>query len=639
MTRRASAGRTGLLRRIRSDEAGSALVLVVGSMLILAMLALTALAYSLSSQRLSRYDQDYSAAMSAAQSGVEEFISRLNRTDVYAAEVDCTNTAWKGPTTVTNLCGWNDTTAPGWLPVDPDETDPDAAWFHYAVDTARRNSEGTIVLTVTGRVNGVNRTIEVAVGKGGSTDYVYYTDFESADPTNVQAYPPNGTTTTACGASTPTYSPKYWYNGRQGKGCTEIQFASRDVLDGPVFTNDAIYSVGGTFKMGVETAYPTCKEAGASEASWNSKCLRSGTGTTNTANFNGTKPKYHDPLYLEENSAAFATYPGCHYKGSTRIIFNANGTMTVWNKAVNNLGVAPEAITAPGGVTPSCGSLTDLDSGSGATVPVPEEMVVYVDDADPVPGVSLRRCYAGEIGGPPGRTLPLGTFAEVNTADPTAAGQSYTVDTNMTEGTKYCGQGNLYLEGVLKGRVTVASQQSIIATGDIVLAGGPHGSDMLGLVATNSVDVFHPRVGTVTSVKRDSSCTRSCAYKWGDVAGVADVASWPTRYTDPAVARLNPSSGIQIAGSIQTLQHSFLVQKYGEGGSQGTLLVYGSIAQRWRGIVGTGTGTTGYIKLYQYDTRLTYSSPPYFPKWAKSQWKLRYSGEITTPDDVRGSAP
>lgn len=62
----------------------------------------------------------------------------------------------------------------------------------------------------------------------------------------------------------------------------------------------------------------------------------------------------------------------------------------------------------------------------------------------------------------------------------------------MTETTKYCQVGNLYVQGVVKGRVTLASSQSVITTGDLVLAGGLNGTDMLGLVATNSVEVYHP---------------------------------------------------------------------------------------------------------------------------------------------------
>ncbi len=620
---------SGLLRRIRGDETGSALVLVVGSMLILAMLALTALAYTLNSERLSRYDQDYSGAMTAAQSGIEDFISRLNRADLYGTVVDCANDAWKGPTTVTNTCGWGASTTPGWLPVVPGETDPDAARFHYSVDASRRESEGTIILTVTGRVNGVDRTIEVAVGKGGSTDYVYYTDFESADPSNVQAYSPNGATIASCGAG--GYSnAKYWYNGRSSS-CKEITFVAGDTLNGPVFTNDAILSDDANFLKGVETAYPKCSDAGTTTTSWNQNCLRTGS----TANFNGIKPVYSAPQSLDDTSAAFVDYPGCHYYGSTRIVFRSDGTMIVWNKATNNNGVAPLAISAPGGTQPVCGSLASLDSVDGATVPVPAEMVVYVAAST----AAKRRCYAGEIGGPAGWTLPLGTYSSSTPTTPSGSNQSYTIDTNMTESTKFCGEGNLYVEGTLKGRVTVSAAQSIIATGDLVLAGGLSGADMLGLVATNSVEVVHPRLGTVSSTKVNPGCSWSCAYKWGDVSGESEVAGWPRRYVDPGTGAKNPASGIQIAGSIQTLQHSFLVQKYDVGGSAGTLLVNGSIAQRWRGIVGTGTGTTGYIKSYQYDTRLKYSSPPYFPKWVKSQWELRYSGEITTPDAVRGSTP
>ena len=90
---------TRLLRRERpsSDETGVALLLVVGSMIVLAMLAMTALAYTVSSQKFARYDQDYSSTMSAAQSGIDDFIARLNRDDGYFSDVDCSNVALRGP--------------------------------------------------------------------------------------------------------------------------------------------------------------------------------------------------------------------------------------------------------------------------------------------------------------------------------------------------------------------------------------------------------------------------------------------------------------------------------------------------------------------------------------------------------------
>ena len=69
------------------------------------------------------------------------------------------------------------------------------------------------------------------------------------------------------------------------------------------------------------------------------------------------------------------------------------------------------------------------------------------------------------------------------------------------------------------------------------------------------------------------------------------------------------------------------MQNYKAGSDQGDLYVPGSIAQRWRGAVGT-TGGTGYDKNYVYDPRLTFSAPPNWPHWVNAQWTLRYSGEV-----------
>ncbi|WP_448629390.1 pilus assembly PilX family protein [Cellulomonas soli] len=489
---------SGVLRRVRGDgDEGMALVLVVGSMLVLAMLAFTALAFTMASQRFARYDQDYTSAMSAAQSGVDDYISRLNRSEAYTTIIDCANPAMKGPTTATNTCGWNASTTPGWSPVDGTRTGEMDAFFHYTVDASRVTTEGTVTLTVTGRANGEYRTIEAAVGKGGSTDYVYYTDFESADPSNVQAYPSG--TSAACGGSGYD-AAKYWWEGRSGAGCSEITFASGDTLQGSVFSNDSVLAAGPTFTDGFLTANPECHNVTTSTSSSNWKwCLRNTSGTYSTANFNGVLPQYHDPLYLDDTSAAFAGFPGCHYVGSTRIVFNSDGTMTVWNKTVNNGGTAPTASGANGGTAPSCGSLAQLDSASGATVSVPTDLVIYVGAAPST--VDRRKCYSGEIGGATGATLPLGTYKSTTPATPVQSTAPYTYDTNMNEATKYCAEGNVYVEGVLKGRVTVAAAQSVVVTGDIVLAGGLTGTDMLGLVATNSVEAFHPWVATYSPGK------------------------------------------------------------------------------------------------------------------------------------------
>ncbi len=491
-----------------------------------------------------------------------------------------------------------------------------------------------MILRVTGRANGEYRTVESAVGKGGSTDYVYYTDFESADPSNTVAY--SSAPAAACGGS--GYNAAlYWWEGRSSASCVEITFVSGDTLQGSVFSNDSVLASNPTFTDGFMSANPDCKNVVLTNTNTWKYCLRKSTsGTYSTANFNGHVPQYSETLYLDDTSAAFAAYPGCHYYGSTRIVFHDDGTMTVWNKKSVNGGKAPLAIAPDGGSAPACGNVTQLDTAAGQTIPVPDDMVVYVDHAPTTApnAVTSRQCYAGELGGPSGYTLPLGTYSSTTPTTPTSAGLTYTYDTNMTESNRYCAEGNLYVEGEVKGRLTVAAQQSIVVTGDVVLQGGLNGTSMLGLVATNSVEVFHPIMGTVTSVKSNSSCTKSCTYKW-DTPSVSssNVSGWPRQYNDSTVS--TQVNGVQIMGSIQTLQHSFYVQKYNVGGCQNTIQVNGSIAQRWRGAVGTGSCSTGYLKNYVYDTRLRFSAPPYFPRWVNAQWSQRYFGEMVTPKAVK----
>lgn len=617
-------------RAATTGDEGMALVLVVGTMLILAMLATTALAYTVSGQKFARYDQDYSGAMTAAQSGVDDFISRLNRDDQYYRTIDCANGALKGPNVTGNTCGWTATTPVGWLPVVPGTTDAKAAYFHYGIDASRAATEGTITVTVTGKANGRYRTVEAAVGKDGSTDYVYYTDFESADPSNVQAY--GSTPSTACGGAG-SANAKYWWSGRSSAGCSEITFVAGDTLDGAVFSNDSVLSDGATFTSGFTTANPECDSSTvtSNQSTWK-YCLRKTGSNYATANFSGVKPQYsrNGPLYLDDTSAAFAGYPGCHYAGSTRIIFNANGTMTVWSKTANNGGVTPPPIAPPTGTAPDCGTVSALNSAAGATVNVPDNMVIYV--RDDTTNMTQAQCDAGQIGGPSGSELPLGTFTKaLAAAKPTGNDKSYTYDKTMTESTKYCQVGNLYVQGIVKGRVTLASEQSTVVTGDLVLAGGLNGSDMLGLVATNSVEAFHPYMMKVSG---PSSGCPSSTCKWStSPSTVGEVAGWPTNYPDPTGAVV--VGGLNIMGSIQTLQHSFYVQQYNVGDPEGLLQVNGSIAQRWRGIVGTGNGSTGYLKNYVYDSRLKYAAPPYFPKWVNAQWGQHYFGEITTPLALR----
>jgi hypothetical protein len=583
-----------IFRRIRRSDAGVALVMVMGWMLVLALLVTAAIGYAIQTNIVAHRGQDWGGALSAAQAGIEDYVARLNRNDNYGRTWDCTNVAMKGPNQPGNTCGWTASTASGWIPVV--STQPNGPAFHYDVDSSSLDLNGTITVFSTGRVGKETRTIEAAIGRGGSTDFLYYTDLENADPANQTAYP-SGTTKYFCG-STGAQKDIYWYSPaisgatRSNSSCVEIGFAAGDVLNGRVHFNDTpmLNAAGATFQSSFETSTPSCKTAIAPNYA---ACLRSGSpkpvfGSATTV----IPPIYVDPLYLDDTSAKFATYPGCHYYGATRIKFNASpaGTMTVWS--TDSAGKS----TGTG-----CGTFTAANGYTQTNLPVPVDQVIYASA-----GSAVHRCLSGEIGD----GLPLGTYTG-------SATTSYTYDQTMLNNDQYCGQGNLYVEGNVKGRVTMAAENSIVVTGDLVLANGVNGTDLVGLVAGNSVEVYHPWVDT---------WYKNTSNVWGWKNTPAEVAGWPHRYTDPSTGTNNPASGIQIDASIQTLQHSFWVQQYSKGNGAGTLLVLGSIAQRWRGIV--GQGSAGYLKLYKYDSRLKYSSPPYFPQWTNAKWGPRHTGEL-----------
>jgi hypothetical protein len=74
-------------------------------------------------------------------------------------------------------------------------------------------------------------------------------------------------------------------------------------------------------------------------------------------------------------------------------------------------------------------------------------------------------------------------------------------------------------------------------------------------------------------------------------------------------------NGVMLAGSETTTNGTFYNSTWNTT-LKGTLSVLGGIIQKKRGPVGTFSGTTltsGYRKDYNYDTRMVYAPPPYYP--------------------------
>lgn len=565
-----------------AGDAGVVLVFVMLSILVIGLFVSAGLAYAVRTQGHSRGDQDRNTASAAAQAGIDDYVARLNRDDAYYASVDCTNTAVLKP----GLASCPATTTVGWQPVDP--ALPAGPAFHYDVDGSAADTSGTVTITSTGRSSGRTRTLQAVVGKDNASDYLYFTDHESADPKDPIAYP----------TTMPDGCYNYWYGPSADSrptalgarsavsGCSETSFGLGDVLDGSVYTRDTPRMAGSgatlpTFQKGVYTLDPACPlpTAPATPSPWTA-CDQTHIG----ANY-AQAPTRGEDHGLPDSSVAFSTKPGCQYRGATRVQFTGS-TMTVWSRG-----------TTSG--TAACGG----NSPMGVSVAVPDNKVIYVGSD---PSTAAHRCASQEVDGSgsiangfTGGTLPLGSWR------PTATSNTY--DDNTLRGDLYCGLGDVYVAGTVTGRVTIAAETDVVVTGDLQVTSRT-GSDVIGLVGGVAVQVGHPEVMTVTCNNGGNNCVTT---------GPTDVSA-------------SCAAGRKIDASIVALQGNFSVQDYLTGCAQGALTLNGSIAQKWRGRVGATSGSTtwGYSKDYHYDKRLKLRAPPYFPYWTNAAWTVKRSTEL-----------
>ena len=159
------------------------------------------------------------------------------------------------------------------------------------------------------------------------------------------------------------------------------------------------------------------------------------------------------------------------------------------------------------------------------------------------------------------------------------AAQWTDVEISTTNGIMYV-NGSFEVHGVLDGTVTLATNGSVWITDDVLYRDsdengpGTYCDDLLGIIAGTDINVDD------TEPNLDD-CT--------------------------------------VHASMISLANSFRASSWNTGDPRGTLTVYGSIAQSFRGAVGTSEWVedeqivlTGYAKDYHFDWRLLEQSPPHF---------------------------
>lgn len=625
-----------LARSLRTRDDGVALPTVFG--LALVMLVLIAGAMTVSTRGIikTNSDEDFTGALAAAYAGIEEYQSRLANDSNYqkfgnpaapfsassASSLSLPTGANANPAFGIGTTGtWAD--IPG-EPLSDGTPTKSGASFRYEVSNKDYQDRGILHLRVTGRVGDVTRSIVADLKQDGFIDYLYFTNYETTDP----GYAAN--TSTAY-----TQCERYAYAAalpaRDSGQCGTIQFGDADVFKGPVRSNDQLYICGTTFEKGVISSSPT-------SPIWKSAC-----GTA--PDFQAGAPVYGAPIGMPPTNSemkketrndlpADVPRPGCLYTGPTVIKFELSGSTTMmrvispWTKYTNVTGSASASASNPAGATnpAQCGTPGtgngQLGGPNGALIAPLERNLVYVQ-AVPAVGAadanapantnmpsSRFSCLAadsytvGSWGNRVTVTIPAGwQFVDGSTV---RAKYPKGTSTSNSESSPYTGRyvstnykhydcraGDLYIEGQMSGQMTVAADNFVYITDDLTYR--DKATDVLGVVGNNAIFVYNP--------VRITGFSGSGNYTWPNTGTSRAPNSW---------SALGDTGDRVIDAALLSVAHTFQVQNYSYG-ARGDLVIYGAIAQKFRGTVGTaGSPGNGYTKVYEYDTRFRNIAPPKF---------------------------
>jgi hypothetical protein len=569
-----------------SDEDGIALVTVLLVTMILLLVVSGTMAYAIGSLPLSRHDQDWNAALTAAEAGLDDYLFRLNENDqyyLYSAAV---------------LPPDGNQAFTTWVSV-PDSNN--ASSFRYSVDTTNLSSQGAIVITATGRSGHVTRSVQATIRRRAFIDYLYFTDYETTDPA---VYPVTGFNNNNS-AWAQTNCAKHYYESRpsappyDNNHCVDLNFVTGDNITGDVHSNDALLICGNpVFSGNVTTSW---KPAVGNKWRGNNTC-------TNNPTFKPGDPRYADPLTMPPNDVAVkvqTTPPdtGCLYTGPTSITFNSNGTMDV-----------NSPFTKPVDATHN-------NCATGSGLQLPADGVIYVQN---VPSTASDYNYTNGC---------ISSTQIAPAGQPPVTVQHPLGYPQLGDITSYgCRNGDVFVQGTLKGRITVAADNNIDIVGNLSYQGGAGGNDILGLVANNYVEIYHP-VGYTTGTLSSAIPANYC--NGGSFSGNPLKITNNNTYCnlDDLVNVASPSTAFQsptINAALLAVVHTIRVQnyQYGDsswaGGNLASITVNGALAQKYRGAVGTsgGASSSGYLKAYGYDQRLKYQSPPHFLNPVASAWGI-----------------
>ena len=387
-------------------------------------------------------------------------------------------------------------------------------------------------------------------------------------------------------------------------------------------------------------------------AGWSSRTSFQGDSfrPTDTFDQTGRNPRYEPILQLPTTSLAAAELKaragesGCIFTGPTRLRFDE-----VAGRGVVYVTSPDTKLTGPG-----CGSGYEDVSIPHTTRTLYldefEDLILYVQDV-PAPGVddpnnAFDTSNAWMPGSEPtcqqkvSRPSPSGNIYPfvvpsdsgeavgfASTGQPQGFPSYYADPSNPWYGNN-CSRGDAYVQGNVKGRVTIATDNNIVLTSSLrdstaVLSGENRGkpaessNTVIGLVSGEFTYLYRPTTYDPYAGRGTN------AYPW--------VRDWRRSNADNPILNV----AILAVDGCFGAQDPYYAARSGNSSSRnGDIYLWGSLSQKYRCIVGY---TGGYSKSYRYDERLAFLSPPFFSSVFSEPWRTRRTGEVSPQRQTVGT--
>jgi hypothetical protein len=211
-----------------------------------------------------------------------------------------------------------------------------------------------------------------------------------------------------------------------------------------------------------------------------------------------------------------------------------------------------------------------MDPPGNTLVGTERPSVIYVEDA---PAARAATCNSDSIWSAATIGLPLNPLSTSDYNNSTY---------NAAVATRYqCAKGNAFVGGTYNGQYTIGTADKIVVVKDIKRTDTTATSnDVLGLLPSDSVEMWHP------------------------VSAVSSVASRTELLAQSAMPD-------EVHAAILCVNGSWKAENYHSGTAQGTYIITGTLAQRYRGRMAQSP-YLDYTKQYIYDSRYKTLSPPRF---------------------------